>query len=234
MIGRPRRVGLLTAEPSRLLLSQAVLAGLDFVVLDAEQTGLDARECSAAVLSLSGSDTEVVIRVPDLDERTLVTFANTGAHELLLPQVRQLSQLEAAYRATRFPPDGTRSRQVSAASSFGTDFSRPPRLSVLIETVEAVEAAEQLASCRWIDSAWIGPTDLSDDIARQRPVDAGSVERTVRDVVTTFLERGASIGLPAGDAAGVKAAFERGADRVAVYWERHVGSALADMAAAAR
>jgi 2-keto-3-deoxy-L-rhamnonate aldolase RhmA len=226
-----RSIGLLTGEPSRLLLAQAVAAGMGFVVVDAEQTGVTPRECADVVATLSGSGTEVVIRVPSLDEATLVTFANTGADELLLPQVREVSEVEAAFRAVQFAPTGHRSRQVSPASRYGTDFSRPPRLSVLIETVEAAESAERFATCPWLFSAWIGPTDLADDLARRRPEGAEALPQAVKHIVTTFVEHGASIGLPAADAASARSAFERGADRVSVYWEKFVGSALRDMSA---
>jgi 2-keto-3-deoxy-L-rhamnonate aldolase RhmA len=228
-----RSIGLLTGEPSRMLLSQAVAAGLSFVVVDAEQTGLSARDCADVVHALNGSGTEVVVRVPDLTEQTLVTFANTGVDELLLPQVRDLAQVEAAYRAVQFAPGGRRSRQVSPASRYGTDFSRAPRLSVLIETVEAVTSADLLATSPLIASAWIGPTDLGDDLSRQSPDDPEALSQAVKHVLTTFLEHRASIGLPAADAQSARAAFERGADRVSVYWEKFVGSALGDMAAVA-
>lgn len=224
-------IGLLTGEPSRLLLAQAAAARMGFVVVDAEQTGLTARDCADAVATLSGSGTEVVIRVPSLDAATLVTFANTGADELLLPQVREVGEVEAAYRAVQFAPTGNRSRQVSPASRYGTDFGRPPRLSVLIETVEAAESAELFATCPWLSSAWIGPTDLADDLARRRPREPEALPQAVKHILTTFLEHGASIGLPAADAASARSAFEQGADRVSVYWEKFVGSALHGMSA---
>jgi 2-keto-3-deoxy-L-rhamnonate aldolase RhmA len=227
-------IGLLTGEPSRMLLAQAAAAGMAFVVLDAEQTGLTTRDCADAVAALSGSGTQVSIRVPNLDDATLVTFANTGADELLLPQVRYVSEVEAAYRAVQFPPQGSRARQVSPGSRYGTDFSRAPRLSVLIETVEAAESADLFATSPFVSSAWIGPTDLGDDFARRRPEDAEALPQAVKHILTAFVEHRASIGLPAIDAASARSAFERGADRVSVYWEKFVGSALRDMSAVVR
>ncbi|HEX6870048.1 MAG TPA: hypothetical protein VF163_03030, partial [Micromonosporaceae bacterium] len=81
----PVRVGLLTAAPDRLLVALAAQAGLAFVVLDAEQTSLDPRRCAEVVALLAGTGTEVLVRVPDLTELTLVSYANTGADELVLP-----------------------------------------------------------------------------------------------------------------------------------------------------
>ncbi|GAP58742.1 hpch/Hpai aldolase [Arthrobacter sp. Hiyo1] len=97
-----RQVGLITAEPTPTLLSVVAYRNLDFVVLDAEQTTLTLQQCADAVQRLSGANTRVAVRVPDLDDMTLVAFANTGVDEIVLPRVRHPKELERAYRATRF------------------------------------------------------------------------------------------------------------------------------------
>ncbi|GAA1024508.1 MULTISPECIES: aldolase/citrate lyase family protein [Amycolatopsis] len=228
-----RRVGVLTAEPDRLLISQIAQAGLGFVVLDAEQTTLSADRCADVVLALAGSGVDVSVRVPDLSPQTLVTYANTGVTELLLPQVRTLAEIEAAHRATRFPPAGTRSRQVSRASRYGTDFSGAPRIAVLVETADAVEQAASFAKSGLVDSAWFGPTDLADDVRINRPGSASEVAELIDQALGVFREHGVPVGLPAADAAGVAAAFARGADACSVYWEKCLLSVLGGLAAEA-
>ncbi|MBO9521364.1 MAG: hypothetical protein J7518_07490 [Nocardioidaceae bacterium] len=223
-------VGVLTAHPDRLLLQQAALAGVGFVVVDAEQTGLQPADVAAVVGQLAGLPTEVHVRVPDLAPATLVAFANTGADELVLPQVRDAGDVRRAHEATRYAPAGTRSRQVSAASDFGTDFSREPRLSVLVENGDAVANAEKLAALDLLAGAWVGPTDLADDLARQGRTE--DVQELVGRVVDVFRAAGRPIGLPAVDATGVTAAFARGADRVAVYFEKSLRLLLDGLVAA--
>lgn len=228
-----RRVGVLTAEPDRLLISQIAQAGLGFVVLDAEQTPLSADRCADVVLALAGSGVDVSVRVPDLSPQTLVTYANTGVAELLLPQVRTLAEVEAAHRATRFSPEGTRSRQVSPASRYGTDFSGAPRIAVLVETVDAVEQAAAFAKSGLVDAAWFGPTDLADDLKVNRPELVSQLPELIDEALGVFREHGVPVGLPAADAAGVAAAFVRGADACSVYWEKCLLSVLGGLAAEA-
>jgi 2-keto-3-deoxy-L-rhamnonate aldolase RhmA len=215
-----RRIGILTAEPERLLLGIAAQTGLDFIVLDAEQTQLDPRRCGEVVRALAGSRTEVVVRVPDLAERTLVTYANTGVSELLLPQLRSLDELRAASRATRYPPDGSRSRQVSPASRYGTDFTTAPRLSVLIETAEALGCVGDLADSGLLDSAWFGPTDLVDDLTRIDPSRASRMDELIDDAIELLRVKGIPVGLPGKDLSSAHRAFARGADLCSVYWEK--------------
>jgi 2-keto-3-deoxy-L-rhamnonate aldolase RhmA len=217
---RPRRIGLLTSEPDRLLVGVARQCGLDFVVLDAEQTPLEPRRCAEVVQALAGSTTDVVVRVPDLTAQTLVTYANTGADELLLPQVRNVEELEAARRALSYPPIGTRPRQVSPASWYGTDFTGAPRLSVLVETVDALDRLADIARSGIVASAWFGPTDLADDLLRSRPADVERLEELIDEAVAVLRAHGVPVGLPAKDAAGARAAFARGAAECSVYWEK--------------
>lgn len=224
-------VGLLTAAPDRMLLTLAHRAGLDFVMVDAEQTGLAVRECAEAAAVLAGLVPRVAVRLPDLETATLVGFANTGADELVLPQVRHVSDVVRALEATRYPPAGTRSRQVSASSGYGADFTTAPRISVLIETVEAVEAAAELAALDDLDCGWIGTTDLADDLLRHTG-DAGRarLDEAVAGVLATFAAAGKPAGLPAATPADVPAAFARGAARCAMYWEKSVAHTLTELA----
>lgn len=230
----PRQVGLIAADPTATLLFLAAQAGLNFVVLDAEQTGLTVQDCTDAVQRLAGSRTEVAIRVPDLDERTLVAYANTGAAELVLPQVRSADQLESAFRATRFVPEGARSKQASFSSAFGLDFTHVPRLSVLFETVESVDDVERIAGSEYFDSGWLGPADLTADLHNAGRIQPDAVKRSTERVVDALKERGRSVGLPAAGVAGISVAFEQGADRVALYWEKHLTAVIAELVAARR
>ena len=229
----PRRsVGLITADPSPTLLALCANADLGFVVLDAEQTPLTVSQCADAVQRLRASGVHVSIRVPDLSPGTLVTFANTGADELVLPHLRHPEELEAAFEAVRYAPAGLRSRQVCPASRFGSDYSRLPALSVLFETVDAVEHCAEFASLKAFAGGWIGPTDLSADLARHDRGGSEEIDKAVQTVIDTLQEAGRSVGIPAASMMRAGEAFSRGADRAAVYWERELGSLLAEFAKA--
>ena len=196
-------IGLLTANPTTMLLAQCRLASMDFVVLDAEDSGLTVQDCANVVAGFAGRGPRVGIRVPNLRAETLRRFSNTGADELILPQVRTMAEIELAYTATRFAPVGERPRQVSLASGYGTYFSHAPRLTVLIETVDAVVAAGALAQSELIAGAMIGPTDLADDYERDRIEETRSLDSIIDEVITVFRSAGRSIGLPASDDAAI-------------------------------
>lgn len=217
-------VGLITADPTPTLLGLLEVAGIDSVVIDAEQTALTVATCADAVQRLRGSGVRVGIRVPSLDDDCLLAFANTGADELVLPRVRRIEQLSRAHRATRFPPIGERPRQLSPASRYGTAYVQVPVLSVLVETADAVDAIEQFAAHPLFEGAWIGPTDLQDDLARCGR--SAELDAAVQRVIDVVVASGHPIGLPAPSAARAGEVHQRGANRAAVYWEREEIAAL--------
>jgi 2-keto-3-deoxy-L-rhamnonate aldolase RhmA len=229
-----RAVGLITADPGSALLAICAQTHVGFVVLDAEQTGLTVRDCADAVQRLRGSGVEVSVRVPDLSPNTLVAFANTGAHELVLPHLRRPKELEEASALVRYAPRGGRSRQVSPASAFGADYSHEPRLSVLFETAEAVERVEEFVASEAFAGGWLGPTDLSADLQRHGQPEPEQLDKAVQSVVDALRSAGHSVGMPAPSMSRVDEVFSRGADRAAVYWERELLSLLTGFAAVGR
>ena len=224
-------VGIITADPSPTLLAICAHAGLGFLVLDAEQTPLTVQQCADAVQRLRGTDVQVSVRVPDLSPNTLVAFANTGAEELVLPHLRQPEQLEEAFDAVRYTPHGLRPRQVSPASGFGADYSCVPRLSVLFETVEAVERVGEFAALPGFGGGWLGPTDLRADLQIHGRSEPEELEKAIQSVIDSLSRAGHSVGLPAPSMTRSEEVFARGADRAAVYWERELVSLLSGFAA---
>lgn len=223
---RERSVGIITADPTPTLLALLAHATVDLLVLDAEQTGITVQQCSDVVQRLAGSGVKVAVRVPDLDRNTLLAFANTGVAEIVLPQVRTVDELERAYDATRYAPEGSRPRQVTPASAFGMDYSFAPVITVLFETAEAVERVKEFVDSEAFGGGWVGPTDLAADLLRHGDERPEALQEAVQRVVDVVAGAGRSIGLPAPGMAAAAGVFERGASRCAVYWEKELAAML--------
>lgn len=223
---RERSVGIITADPTPTLLALLAHTAVDLLVLDAEQTGITVQQCRDVVQRLAGSGVKVAVRVPDLDRNTLLAFANTGVAEIVLPQVRTVDELERAYDATRYAPEGSRPRQVTPASAFGMDYSFAPVITVLFETAEAVERVKEFVDSEAFGGGWVGPTDLAADLLRHGDERPEALQEAVQRVVDVVAAAGRSIGLPAPGMAAAAGVFERGADRCAVYWEKELAAIL--------
>lgn len=229
---RPRTVGLITADPTPTLIALIAHEEIDFLVLDAEQTSLTLQQCADVVLSLAHTTTEVAVRVPSVDELTLVSYANTGVDEIVLPRLREVAELERAWHAVHFPPLGSRPKQASFASVFGQDFSTAPRVTVLFETVDAVDAVSEFVSSEYFDGGWVGPSDLAQDLDVAGRGGPDELRDATQKVVDALLASGHSIGLPAPSIGRAAEVHQRGVDRAAVYWERELASIIRELGAA--
>lgn len=212
------QIGILTSSASLANIDLARLARMNFVWLDAEHTGLSASAC-ADLVRAAHPDLEVLIRVPDFDADTLITFANTGADELVLPRVRSAKDVERARMAISYPDTGTRPRQMTAGNDYGRDWASSPRLSAIIETVDANNAIDDFTSSASVDLLWVGQRDLIDDYAAQGiGIDPDSV---IRDLHVALRRSGKPWGIGAGDDEGLTSATELSPSRYAVYWESY-------------
>jgi 4-hydroxy-2-oxoheptanedioate aldolase len=211
-------VGLLTSSTDLCMLDSAGRAGLAYVWLDAEHTGLAPAALAAAVRVLRCHGTEVHVRVPSTDFDTLVTYANTGVDEVVLPRIQSLAEVQAAWASLSFPPTGCRPRQVVAATGWGSDYAGGPRLSVIIETIQAVEALPELTKYRPISHFWIGHKDLTDDYQRHGS-NSAEISDIIAGVVGQLETAGSNFGWAVTDPDSVTQVWKAGGARCALYWD---------------
>jgi 2-keto-3-deoxy-L-rhamnonate aldolase RhmA len=224
------QLGLLTSSCDPILVDSVAEAGLDFLWLDAEYTGLSASEAAHVVRRLGGS-VRTLIRVPAVDEDPLVTFANMGIDEIVLPRVRTIDEIERAYSCLTYPPHGQRPRQVIPASAWGARYDRQPEISMIVETVDAVRALPRILDAERLASYWIGHKDLLDDFVREGG-DKTGFDDLVAQVVETLRLAGVRFGWGVPEPSEVEAVWATGATRCALYWDLHLPRHLARSAVA--
>jgi 4-hydroxy-2-oxoheptanedioate aldolase len=101
-----------------------------------------------------------------------------GALGVIVPMVNSADDARAAANATRFPPRGSRSTGGLLVLHYGADYGTwindQVFLAVQIETVEAVEHAEEILGVDGVDGCWIGPADLAKSMGVDRSTEAGA------------------------------------------------------------
>ena len=151
-------------------------AGFDFILVD-NQHGVWTDESTAHALRyiLLGSATPMV-RVSWNDFGAIGRLLDRGALGVVVPMVNSREEARAAADAARFPPVGSRSTGGLWASYYGAAYNQHINdqvfLAVQIETVHAVEHAEEILGVEGVDGCWIGPSDL----ARSMGVDRSTPE----------------------------------------------------------
>ena len=142
-------------------------AGYDFLVIETEHSPLDLAEVERMLMALSGTNAIPIVRVPSADALFIQRALDAGGMGLLVPMVKTAAEARAIVDATRYPPAGTRGWGPLRASQYtfdSEDYFASANDNILIililETKEALENLEEIASVPGIDAIFCGLFDL--------------------------------------------------------------------------
>jgi len=140
-------------------------AGFDFVLLDSQHGIWDDQASMAAYRSICLGPAVPMSRVQQNDFGAIGRLLDRGALGIVVPLVNSKEEAEAAAWAMRYPPRGGRSLGPLAARFHGSDYVQRANeemfLAVQIESITAVERAEEILAVDGVDGCWIGPSDLA-------------------------------------------------------------------------
>lgn len=146
--------------------------GFDFLFFDGEHAPLGERECEnlARVCELTGVTS--IARVPANLPWMIGRHLDMGIQGITVPMVNSAAEAEAAVRAVKYAPLGSRGLAGARAANYGQvlPFSYPEHVAksnaetmviVQVETPASIDALPEIMEVPGIDVIFIGPTDLS-------------------------------------------------------------------------
>jgi 4-hydroxy-2-oxoheptanedioate aldolase len=163
--GRPT-IGGWCAIPSAFSAEILACAGFDWVCIDTQHGLIGYEQMTAMLQALDARGVPTLVRVQWNEPSPIMKTLDAGAQGVIVPMVNSREEAVAAARASRYPPLGYRSWGPVRAALGDTTFdpeSANRRLVciVMVETPEAVDAVEEIASSPGVDGILIGPYDLS-------------------------------------------------------------------------
>jgi 2-dehydro-3-deoxyglucarate aldolase len=142
-------------------------AGFEWLVIETEHNGLDSAEIQNMLMALNGSSTIPLVRIPSLNSDYIQRALDIGAMGIVVPMIRTADDIRKFIKATRFPPEGTRSFGPLRASNYmfdANDYFLHANSNILtmaiMETKEAVQNLAEIAAVPGLDAIIIGPYDL--------------------------------------------------------------------------
>ncbi len=187
----------------------------DAVTLDMQHGGLDFVGCARAISAIALAGKPAVARVAVGDFATASRLADAGAAAIIAPMINSADDARRFASFVKFPPVGDRSWGPRAALSLsglapGDYFKLANRFTLalaMIETAEALAAAEDILDVDGIDGVFIGPADLSIGLSNGAAVDphGAPVTAAIQEVVKAAESRGKFVGLWCVD--GARAAY---------------------------
>ncbi|GAA5067534.1 aldolase/citrate lyase family protein [Roseibacterium beibuensis] len=168
--------GTFMKTPAIDVLEVLILAGLDFVCLDAEHAPFERAAMNACAALARAADFPLLVRVPSSSAERIGMVLDLGAVGVVVPHVTDAETAARVARQSRFGPGG----RGFAGSTRWAGFATRPMPELLaqsreetvviaqIEDAEAVGAVEEIAATPGIDALFLGPADLSVGYGKDR------------------------------------------------------------------
>ncbi len=192
-------------------------AGFDFIVIDMEHAPLTLESAYRAIVVAQALGMGALVRLPDRSDSHIQRLLDAGADGLLMPRVTDVATCRAAVSAMRFAPTGERGLgTTSRAGRWGLDSTeayltrgeRDVVRGVQVEDAAALAAVGDLLAVDGLNALFIGTGDLS--LSTGKPASHPDNDVLIGATLTACRGRGVPCGTAVGDAAGARAAAERG------------------------
>jgi 2-keto-3-deoxy-L-rhamnonate aldolase RhmA len=192
-------------DPSLAELIGAV--GYDFIGIDMEHAAVSGRSIENMIRAAQSSNLTPIIRIPEVDQKTILWVLDCGAEGLILPFIENPNQATEAVRYTRYPPDGVRTvcsaTRVAGRGAYRQNFSKfvekvnKEMLVVgLIETTKGVDNFTKIVETG-IDVFIVGRADLSMEMGLGYAPTHPEVVEATRRVLKIAMDHGKTAGIVA-------------------------------------
>ena len=139
----------------------------DYIWFEMQHSTMSYDEVRRMILACPGVGAAPMIRMPDALESSIQRATDLGAIGIIVPTVDDALEARDAARFSRYPPFGRRSSgggsfgQVWPGVNYRATVNDNMLVTVMIETLEGVANAEEIAATHGVDVVLIGNNDLS-------------------------------------------------------------------------
>jgi 4-hydroxy-2-oxoheptanedioate aldolase len=167
--------------------------GFDFVCVDLQHGVIDDDAVLPMLQALAATGTPSLVRVQTNSPEAICRALDRGADGVIVPLVDSAAEAAAAVAACHHPPRGTRSYGPVRAPWHPP---REPVCVVMVETMAAMAAMEDILKVDGIGGILIGPSDLA--LSAGMPVTAQHGDAAYDDLVRSIVEPCRAAGTPVG------------------------------------
>jgi 2-keto-3-deoxy-L-rhamnonate aldolase RhmA len=139
----------------------------DYTWFEMQHSTMSYDEVRRMILACPGAGAAPMIRMPDALESSIQKATDLGAIGIIVPTVDDALEARDAARFSRYPPVGRRSSgggsfgQVWPGVNYRATVNDNMLVTVMIETLEGVANAEEIAATHGVDVLLMGNNDLS-------------------------------------------------------------------------
>ena len=188
------------------------LSGFDFQILDMEHGAHDISTLENSIRACELWGCSVLVRLPTIDLGLAQKVLDLGVSGLIIPQIKNFTQAEAATRLLHYAPDGDRGyNPFTRGNLFNVNLKEKSKLicGLIIENKTAFADLDQILTLKNLDMIYLGAYDMS--VALGKPGDMSNPE--LIEFIDLSLKKIKAAGKVAGlmsDIRGLKAYQKKG------------------------
>lgn len=195
-------------------------AGMDFVIIDNEHSAFSLETNQDIARNAKPYGLAVIVRVTEPEYHLIARTLDSGADGVMVPRVEKRETVEAIVESVKYPPVGRRGYGLGpihteydpvAVSDAIAHFNENTLIIIQIESVTAVESAEELVSVPGVDVALVGPVDLSISLGIPGQLDDPRMNQACQRVLEVSRKHGVHLGVHLPDLESVAYWRDQGA-----------------------
>ncbi len=234
LAAQQRQLGVWINFPHHPIVEALAGSGFAWMLFDMEHTPSDLQIVGQQLLALRGTPVAPIVRVPVHDMAWIKRVLDTGAPNVMVPNIRSAAEAREAVAWTRFAPEGLRGVAGSTRAGGWTRYkdymARANDEIALVLQIESRQALDELdAICRvdGVDAVFIGPSDLAAALGHRGNAWHPDVQAAIAAAIKTARAAGKAIGILAADGKA-EGYLEQGATMVGIGTDLHLLVAAAD------
>jgi 4-hydroxy-2-oxoheptanedioate aldolase len=175
------------------------LAGMDFVVVDSEHNPIEPSSAANMFRAAEAIGLSALARIGENTQQVIAKFMDAGCLGVMMPMVNSAEEGRRLVNAVKYPPVGRRGLAAVRANRYGMEGSLGEHVArandatvviAQIETLDAVERADEIIATDGVDVVFLGPTDLSVALGVPGQPKHESVLETIEEVTKKIVAAG--------------------------------------------
>jgi 4-hydroxy-2-oxoheptanedioate aldolase len=154
---------------SSQLAGQLARTALDGVAIDMQHGMVGFTDANRMISAITGAGRPAIVRILWNEPGLVGQVLDAGASAVIAPMVNSRPEAEALVKAAKYPPMGMRSwggyTMLQSLGMQAGDYLKQAnqltKIFAMVETEEALDAVDDIASVPGLDGLFVGPSDLS-------------------------------------------------------------------------
>jgi len=204
------------------------LAGLDFLIIDAEHGPFDVESSMDFIRAAELRNITPFVRIRDVSRSSVLKMLDIGAKGLIVPCVDTVDQIKDLIAWAKYYPTGRRGFFMARSAGYGfEDFAKnvdeyfricndKTLLIPQCETLGALENIEEIVNLDGVDGIFVGPYDLSIALGKPAKFDDEEIVNAISRILKACKDAGKFSFIYTGDNETAKRYLAQGFDGVAV------------------